>query len=219
MVDAAPCGCAGFGRIAFEFRTSRRQKVRSVIGAADRTFFARASAVGRSLRRSYPVLRAAMRCGGARRSRLGLVARRPTPRNHPAIGAADRTLAGAATVGRGLRRSCQGGWPRRARSARQIQSVRWVVGTKRPRGRPVPPRLESRRIAAIRAGRVRRNDAACVPGCGSSAGRKADKEKAGDLAIAGFLIMARPEGFEPPTPKFVAWCSIQLSYGRLVEKL
>jgi hypothetical protein len=28
--------------------------------------------------------------------------------------------------------------------------------------------------------------------------------------------MARPEGFEPPTPKFVAWCSIQLSYGRLV---
>ena len=31
--------------------------------------------------------------------------------------------------------------------------------------------------------------------------------------------MVRPEGFEPPTPKFVAWCSIQLSYGRLVEKL
>ena len=26
--------------------------------------------------------------------------------------------------------------------------------------------------------------------------------------------MARPEGFEPPTPKFVVWCSIQLSYGR-----
>lgn len=26
--------------------------------------------------------------------------------------------------------------------------------------------------------------------------------------------MVRPEGFEPPTPKFVAWCSIQLSYGR-----
>ena len=28
--------------------------------------------------------------------------------------------------------------------------------------------------------------------------------------------MARPEGFEPPTPKFVAWCSIQLSYGRKI---
>ncbi len=29
------------------------------------------------------------------------------------------------------------------------------------------------------------------------------------------MYMARPEGFEPPTPKFVAWCSIQLSYGRV----
>ncbi len=29
--------------------------------------------------------------------------------------------------------------------------------------------------------------------------------------------LARPEGFEPPTPKFVAWCSIQLSYGRVIE--
>src|SRR5690606_20242013 len=33
------------------------------------------------------------------------------------------------------------------------------------------------------------------------------------------FFLARPEGFEPPTPKFVAWCSIQLSYGRVVEKL
>ena len=31
--------------------------------------------------------------------------------------------------------------------------------------------------------------------------------------------MARPERFELPTPKFVAWCSIQLSYGRAVVKL
>jgi hypothetical protein len=28
--------------------------------------------------------------------------------------------------------------------------------------------------------------------------------------------MARPEGFEPPAPRFVVWCSIQLSYGRAV---
>ena len=27
--------------------------------------------------------------------------------------------------------------------------------------------------------------------------------------------MARPERFELPTPRFVVWCSIQLSYGRL----
>ena len=28
--------------------------------------------------------------------------------------------------------------------------------------------------------------------------------------------MARPKGFEPLTPRFVVWCSIQLSYGRIV---
>ena len=27
--------------------------------------------------------------------------------------------------------------------------------------------------------------------------------------------MARPEGFEPPAPAFVAQCSIQMSYGRI----
>ena len=26
--------------------------------------------------------------------------------------------------------------------------------------------------------------------------------------------LARSEGFEPPTPKFEVWCSIQLSYER-----
>ena len=30
--------------------------------------------------------------------------------------------------------------------------------------------------------------------------------------------MARPEGFEPPAPRFVVWCSIQLSYGRAGER-
>ena len=30
-------------------------------------------------------------------------------------------------------------------------------------------------------------------------------------------IVARPERFELPTTKFVAWCSIQLSYGRAEE--
>src|SRR5690606_39736329 len=31
---------------------------------------------------------------------------------------------------------------------------------------------------------------------------------------AGFFRLARPERFELPTAKCVAWCSIQLSYGR-----
>ena len=33
------------------------------------------------------------------------------------------------------------------------------------------------------------------------------------------LQMARPEGFEPPTPTFVALYSIQLSYGRACTEL
>jgi hypothetical protein len=31
--------------------------------------------------------------------------------------------------------------------------------------------------------------------------------------------MVRPERFELPTPKFVAWCSIQLSYGRMLRDI
>ena len=31
--------------------------------------------------------------------------------------------------------------------------------------------------------------------------------------------MARPKGFEPLTPRFVVWCSIQLSYGRAVRRM
>ena len=32
------------------------------------------------------------------------------------------------------------------------------------------------------------------------------------------LEMARPERFERPTPRFVVWCSIQLSYGRVFRR-
>ena len=30
-------------------------------------------------------------------------------------------------------------------------------------------------------------------------------------------VLARPEGFRTPTPRFVVWCSIQLSYGRCLR--
>ena len=36
--------------------------------------------------------------------------------------------------------------------------------------------------------------------------------------IVSLLFLAPPERFERPTPKFVAWCSIQLSQGGIQEK-
>src|SRR5580700_8363818 len=41
----------------------------------------------------------------------------------------------------------------------------------------------------------------------------------GERQSADVGRMARPEGFEPPTPRFVVWCSIQLSYGRAGDVL
>jgi hypothetical protein len=32
--------------------------------------------------------------------------------------------------------------------------------------------------------------------------------------VKSLIVMARPERFELPTPRFVVWWSIQLSYGR-----
>jgi|GEM_PF-6873340 hypothetical protein len=42
-------------------------------------------------------------------------------------------------------------------------------------------------------------------------------KKAGDLAVTGFPVLARPKRFELLTPWFVARYSIQLSYGRFEE--
>ena len=35
--------------------------------------------------------------------------------------------------------------------------------------------------------------------------------------VTRFLFLVRPDRFERPTPRFEAWCSIQLSYGRVLE--
>jgi hypothetical protein len=44
------------------------------------------------------------------------------------------------------------------------------------------------------------------------------KGQAPSIHQKGLLrFMARPERFELPTPRFEAWCSIQLSYGRRRE--
>jgi hypothetical protein len=37
-----------------------------------------------------------------------------------------------------------------------------------------------------------------------------------DKCLIFWDLLARPNGFEPLTPRFVVWCSIQLSYGRLI---
>jgi hypothetical protein len=37
--------------------------------------------------------------------------------------------------------------------------------------------------------------------------------------VRSFTEMARPKGFEPLTPRFVVWCSIQLSYGRVFTRV
>jgi hypothetical protein len=44
------------------------------------------------------------------------------------------------------------------------------------------------------------------------------KKKARDVNRRPFLKLARPEGFEPPTPWFVAKYSIQMSYGRVERR-
>ncbi len=48
--------------------------------------------------------------------------------------------------------------------------------------------------------------------------RTLDKPSTGlcDKLLILLKKMARPKGFEPLTPRFVVWCSIQLSYGRAV---
>ncbi len=51
----------------------------------------------------------------------------------------------------------------------------------------------------------------CFPNLHSVKGQKIDHKK--EFEFNG--LVARPKRFELLTPRFVVWCSIQLSYGRM----
>lgn len=58
-----------------------------------------------------------------------------------------------------------------------------------------------------------------LPACGRpTRSHKALPRKVSTSSFNGQIGMARPKGFEPLTPRFVVWCSIQLSYGRLTRR-
>jgi hypothetical protein len=66
---------------------------------------------------------------------------------------------------------------------------------------------------------ISRFGSAMICGFLISSGRCTHRSASGKCTRQALDRVARPEGFEPPTPKFVAWCSIQLSYGRVEAKL
>jgi hypothetical protein len=45
-----------------------------------------------------------------------------------------------------------------------------------------------------------------------------DRPAATEFIAGDGKEVARPKGFEPLTPRFVVWCSIQLSYGRAMRE-
>ena len=59
--------------------------------------------------------------------------------------------------------------------------------------------------------------AASVDGALSINAKYGEMQKAQSEDWAFCMNLARPEGFEPPTPWFVARYSIQMSYGRNLE--
>ena len=58
-----------------------------------------------------------------------------------------------------------------------------------------------------------------VHGARRDCSRASLKNKKGSIDPLLFFQLARPEGFEPPTPWFVAKYSIQMSYGRVFSCL
>jgi hypothetical protein len=89
-------------------------------------------------------------------------------------------------------------------------------GCRRPtrRRQPTPVRRQQRR--------ERSSDALIIPDVELQPPGDLSREFAAHTVIHGrsdlwttsAKCLARPEGLEPPTPRFVVWCSIQLSYGR-----
>ena len=80
--------------------------------------------------------------------------------------------------------------------------------------RPIVDRPHHRHARVDRFGRARlkRRVGAARRGAGGERKDRDEREVPHRVGTKG--KMARPEGFEPPAPKFVVWCSIQLSYGR-----
>lgn len=90
-----------------------------------------------------------------------------------------------------------------ARPARPERLTRTIHGP-RPRLRSGASLRDASRSAVLHF--CRTVEFSSCPRCGR-------QQKRG--ARPRFCCLARPERFELPTPKFVAWCSIQLSYGRV----
>src|SRR5271156_6147524 len=92
---------------------------------------------------------------------------------------------------------------------------------------PSTSKVQLRTIIAIRNRRMARLSVQVIPDrltATGSAGylgirretsnHAASASRASERHHAGFERLARPERLELPTPRFVVWCSIQLSYGR-----
>src|SRR4051794_15433352 len=63
-----------------------------------------------------------------------------------------------------------------------------------------------------------RNYHSCFPGAAPCQGFVNRQKIAQNFNRKITELLARPERFELPTPRFVVWCSIQLSYGRFCRR-